>query len=153
VTRILVLNGPNFASLGRREPELYGNLTLDDIAANVASCAAALGVESRHVQSNHEGTLIDLLEEEWDAADGCVINPGGLSHTSVALADGLRMFPGVVVEVHITNVFAREGYRQNLVTAAAADAVIVGLGPAVYVSGLEAAVKMVKDRAQLGLTR
>ena len=144
MTRILVLNGPNLSSLGTREPKLYGTATLSDIESSVRERAARLGVILRLAQSNHEGELIDILEGERARADACIINPGGLSHTSIALADALRAFGRPVVEVHITNVFAREPERRVLVTAAACAAVISGAGVAGYVLALEAIMGMLK---------
>jgi 3-dehydroquinate dehydratase-2 len=140
--RILVLNGPNLGSLGRRDPDLYGSATLADIEAGLADRAAELGVELRCAQSNHEGTLIDLLEEEAGTADGCIINPGGLSHVSVALADALRTFGRPVIEVHLSNVHAREPYRRRSLTAEAARGVIAGLGADGYRLALEALTRL-----------
>ncbi len=141
MTRILVLNGPNLGSLGRREPELYGRRDLAAIEAALRSRAAELGVEVRCEQRNGEGELIDLLEEEGGRADAVVINPGALSHTSVALLDALRAFPGRVVEVHLTNTFAREAYRRVMLTAEAADQVIMGFGAEGYGIALDAAAR------------
>lgn len=144
MTRILVLSGPNLASLGRREPEIYGGHSLAEIEAQLAARAAELGVELRCEQRNGEGELIDLLEQETGRAGAVVINPGALSHTSVALLDALRAFPGTVVEVHLSNTFAREPYRRVMLTAEAADSVILGLGPASYLVGLEAAARALR---------
>jgi 3-dehydroquinate dehydratase-2 len=141
MTRILVLNGPNLASLGRREPAIYGGRTLPEIEADLHARAARLGCELRCEQRNGEGELIGLLEEEAGRADAVVINPGALSHTSVALLDALRAFPGVVMEVHLTNTLAREPYRRVMLTAEAADSVILGLGARGYAVALEAAVQ------------
>jgi 3-dehydroquinate dehydratase-2 len=141
MTRILVLNGPNLASLGRREPAIYGGLTLPEIEADLQARAAGLGCELRCEQRNGEGELIGLLEEEAGRADAVVINPGALSHTSVALLDALRAFPGVVMEVHLTNTLAREPYRRVMLTAETADSVILGLGARGYAVALEAAVQ------------
>ena len=142
MTRILVLNGPNLGTLGTREPKLYGTATLGDIETMVRERAAQLGVILRLAQSNHEGELIDILEAERTRADGCVINPGALAHTSMALADSLRAFERPVIEVHITNVFAREPERRTLLTAQAAAGVITGLGVQGYVLALEAILGM-----------
>jgi 3-dehydroquinate dehydratase-2 len=139
--RVLVLSGPNLGTLGRREPEIYGGRSLDEIHAELVERARELGVEVRCEQRNGEGELIDLLEEEGGRAGAVVVNPGALSHTSVALLDALRAFPGAVVEVHLSNTFAREPYRRVMLTAEAADAVILGLGPAGYAAGLEAAAR------------
>ena len=144
MTRILVLSGPNLGSLGRREPEVYGDQTLADIETGLRRRAADLGVELRCEQRNSEGELIDLLEEETGRAGAVVINPGALSHTSVALLDALRAFPGVVIEVHLSNTLAREAYRRVMLTAEAADSVILGLGAASYAAGLDAAVRALR---------
>jgi 3-dehydroquinate dehydratase-2 len=146
VTRVLVLNGPNLGSLGRREPEIYGPQSLADIDAELRRQAAELGVELRVEQSNSEGRLIDILEEEAGRAGAVIINPGGLSHTSVALLDALRGFPGAVVEVHLTNTFRRESYRHAMITAEVAECVILGLGPEGYGVALEAAVRIIRER-------
>lgn len=144
MTRILVLNGPNLGTLGSREPRLYGGATLADIEAMVRERAAARGVILRLAQSNHEGELIDILEAERARADGCIINPGGLSHTSVALADAVRAFARPVIEVHITNVLAREPERRVLMTAPACAGMITGLGAQGYVLALDAILGILK---------
>ena len=141
MTRILVLNGPNLGSLGRRDPHLYGSATLADIEARLYRRAGELGVQLRCEQSNHEGALIDLLETEQDA-DGCIINPGGLSHVSIALADALRTFARPVIEVHLSNIHAREPYRHTSLTAEAARGVIAGLGADGYRLALEAMTRL-----------
>lgn len=140
--RILVLNGPNLGSIGRREPAVYGTVTLAEIHDRLRREAAALGVEIRWELSNHEGALIDIIEEEADSADGIVINPGGLAHTSVVLADALRGFAGPVVEVHLSNILSREEYRRTSYVAAAAAAVITGAGSDGYVMALQTAVRL-----------
>lgn len=140
--RILVLNGPNLGSLGRRQPEVYGTTTLAEIRERVLAQAEALGAELRWEQSNHEGALIDIIEEESGRSDACVINPGALAHTSLALADALRGFAGPVVEVHLSNILAREEYRRVSHVAAAATAVIAGAGAGGYWLALQAAVRL-----------
>ena len=149
MTRVLLLNGPNLGSLGRREPELYGSRSLDEIDTDLRERAAAMDVELRTEQRNGEGELIDLIEAETGHADAVVINPGALSHTSVALLDALRAFPGVVVEIHLTNTFQRETFRRVMVTAEAADSVILGLGASGYAVALEAATRIVRERREL----
>ena len=149
MTRILVLNGPNLGMLGTREPKLYGTATLSDIESLVRERAAELGVILRLAQSNHEGELIDILEAERARADGCIVNPGGLAHTSIALTDALRAFERPVIEVHITNVFAREPERRVLLTAAACAGVISGLGVRGYVLALDAIMGMLRGEPMM----
>jgi 3-dehydroquinate dehydratase II len=132
---ILVINGPNLGTLGRREPEVYGTKALDDLEKLLTNRAKELGVELRFRQSNHEGQLIDWVETE--ASDAIIINPGALSHYSLALADALRGSGKPVVEVHISNVFSREPERHRMVTGAAANGVISGLGFDGYLAALE----------------
>lgn len=134
--RILVLNGPNLATLGRREPEIYGTKTRADLEAMLRDRAGELGVELRCIQSNAEGGLIDAIEREGLDCDGIIINPGAYAHSSLAIADALRGCGKPVVEVHISNVFAREPERHRLVTAAATRGVISGLGFDGYLAAL-----------------
>lgn len=135
--RVLVLNGPNLARLGQREPEIYGTDTLADVERMVRQRADALGWPIEFRQSNHEGQLIDWIEKDGIESDAIIINPGALAHTSYALADALRGCGKPVVEVHISNVYRREPFRHRSVTAAAATGVIVGLGAQGYVLALE----------------
>jgi 3-dehydroquinate dehydratase II len=141
--RVLVLNGPNLASLGRREPLIYGKGTLAELNGAVSDRGRALGFDVVAFQSNHEGALIDEIEKERDA-DAIIINPGALGHTSYALYDALRGFGRPVIEVHISQVFAREEFRHRSVTAAAAHGVISGLGFAGYLLALDYLAKMLK---------
>jgi 3-dehydroquinate dehydratase II len=142
MTRVLVLNGPNLGGLGRREPEVYGGATLAEIEAVVRARAARFGAEVRFEQSNHEGALIDILEAERDSADACILNGGALTHTSLALLDAVRGFAKPVVEVHLSNIHAREPYRHTSLTAAAARGIIAGLGPHGYVLALDALARL-----------
>ena len=135
--RVLVLNGPNLGTLGRREPEVYGTQTLADLEKLLNERARELGFELSCMQTNHEGQLIDWVEKEGAACDAIIINPGALSHYSLALADALRGSGKPVVEVHISNVFAREPDRHRMVTAAAAKGVISGLGFEGYLAALD----------------
>jgi 3-dehydroquinate dehydratase-2 len=150
MTRLLVLNGPNLASLGEREPEIYGSVTLIDIETAVRERAAALGLQIRCEQTNHEGAMVDILEAERGVSAGCIVNPGGLTHTSVVLADALRSFGAPVVEVHLSNILAREPYRRISLSAEAAVAVICGLGLHGYVLAVEGLAKLLKDRPTNG---
>jgi len=133
--KVLVLNGPNLGTLGRREPEVYGTKTLADLEDVLTKHARELGVELGFRRSNHEGQLIDWIETE--PSDAIIINPGALSHYSLALADALRGSGKPVVEVHISNVFSREPERHRMITAAAAKGVISGLGFDGYLAALE----------------
>jgi 3-dehydroquinate dehydratase-2 len=127
-TSILVIHGPNLNLLGRREPEVYGTQTLADIDAELQAAAKELGVEIDCFQSNHEGELIDRIQEAMGASAGILINPGGFTHTSVALRDALVATSLPVVEVHLSNVFAREDFRQHSYVSPIAMGVISGLG-------------------------
>jgi 3-dehydroquinate dehydratase-2 len=140
--RVLVLNGPNLGSLGRREPEVYGSITLADIETAVRRRADELGLEVHFAQSNHEGELIDILEVERDRAAACIANLGSLTHTSIAMVDALRAFGGPIVEVHISNIHAREPYRRVSLTAEAATGMISGLGIHGYVLALDAVARI-----------
>lgn len=131
---ILVLNGPNLNRLGKRQPEIYGATTLDDIEAMVQQDAKSLGLQVQTRQSNHEGDLLNWIHEAADNGSGVIINPGGLTHTSVALRDALaEVADGAgFVEVHISNVHAREDFRHHSYLSPIARGVIAGLGPAGY---------------------
>ncbi len=130
---ILILNGPNLNLLGKRQPEIYGHETLDDVARLCSEAAAAsdAGVVMR--QSNHEGELVDWIQEGRETADAIVINPGAYSHTSIAILDALNTFEGPVIEVHISNIHARESFRHHSYVSARANAVIAGCGIEGYV--------------------
>lgn len=140
--RILVMSGPNINLLGRREPGVYGSETLDAIHARLERRAGELGCEVLTFQSNHEGGLIDYLHAHVDDADGAILNPGGYTHTSVALRDAVAAMPFPVVEVHLSNVYAREEFRHHSLIAPVARGHIVGLGAYGYVAALEALVAL-----------
>jgi 3-dehydroquinate dehydratase-2 len=134
--RIGVLHGPNLNTLGRREPEVYGHGTLDELDAAVATAAAELGAEIVSFQSNLEGELVDWIQAETDRVAGWVVNAAGFSHTSVAVRDALVASDRPFVEVHLTNVFARESFRHTSVLADAAIGTVCGFGIDSYVLGL-----------------
>lgn len=140
MSKILVLHGPNLNLLGEREPELYGTLTLAQINEHIRSEGERLGVEITIAQSNHEGVLIDELQAAREWAIGGVINPAGLSHTSVSLRDAITAVGYPVIEVHLSNIYARERFRRRSLTAAASLGVISGLGWQGYLMGLQAIV-------------
>ena len=136
--RVLVANGPNLNTLGIREPAIYGYQTLADIQAQVDARAEELGLTVDFFQSNHEGEIIDRLQAGAAGAIGVIINPAGLSYHAVALYDCLRALPVPIVEVHLSNVFAREeAFRVESITARAARGVITGLGSRGYVLAME----------------
>lgn len=136
--RILVIHGPNLNLLGTREPEVYGSTTLEEINADLSAEAKTWSAEVEFFQSNHEGALIDRIQEAGSWADGIVINPAGLTHSSVALRDSLVATALPVVEVHLTNLFAREDFRRQSYVSGIAVGVIVGFGPSTYRLGLQA---------------
>jgi 3-dehydroquinate dehydratase-2 len=130
--RILVLHGPNLDALGTREPELYGHDSLDDVNRRIQKLARELDCEAECLQSQHEGILIDELHRARGRFAGVILNPGGLTHTSVALRDAIKSAGVPVVEVHLTNPSAREPFRQVSLTAGAAAGVVQGFGAASY---------------------
>ena len=134
--RVTLLNGPNLNLLGKRQPEIYGHETLADIEAAVAGLAAELGLEVAAFQSNHEGALVDLIQEARGGSAAIIINPGAYSHTSVAILDALNAFEGVVIEVHISNIHKREAFRHHSFVSARADGVIAGCGTDGYLLAL-----------------
>ncbi len=135
---VAVYNGPNLNLLGTRQPEIYGRTTLADVEALCQARAAAHGLEIEFRQSNHEGVLIDWVQSCRNRAAGIIINPGGLSHTSIALLDALLATDLPVIEVHVTNIHRREAFRHTSITGKAATGVIAGLGPTGYGFAIEA---------------
>ncbi len=144
--RIVVVNGPNLNLLGKREPHIYGTRSLEDLEQLVRAKAKSLDLEISWIQSNSEGELIDHMQQQAPGSAGIVINPGALSHYSLALYDCLQALAVPVVEVHISNIHAREEFRSRSVTARAARGVITGLGFAGYEMALEYLAKQAEQK-------
>ena len=142
--RLMILNGPNLNLLGVREPHIYGTTTLEQIKADCEQHAATLGLELAFHQSNHEGELVDWIQSARESADAIIINPAGYSFTSIAMIDAIKAFDGVVMEVHISNIHARDEYHRHSKISSAATAVICGLGPHGYIAAMHAVAQMAK---------
>jgi 3-dehydroquinate dehydratase II len=140
--RILVLHGPNLNNLGKRDPGIYGRTTLAEINERLRARGAELGYEVKAFQSNHEGALIDCLQEEAQSVVGIVINPGGLTHTSYSLRDALKDANRPIIEIHMSNVHAREPFRHESFIAPICVAQIAGLGWRGYLHALDALVEL-----------
>ena len=136
--RILVVHGPNLNLLGSREPDIYGTTTLEEINGDLSSAAKEWGAEVEFFQSNYEGALVDRIQESQSLADGILINPGGLTHTSVTLRDALVATELPIVEVHLSNIFAREEFRRSSFVSPISLGVVSGFGPMGYGLGLNA---------------
>jgi 3-dehydroquinate dehydratase-2 len=144
--KILLIHGPNLNMLGKREPGVYGTLTLDEINARMRQIAEENGVELRVFQSNSEGALIDAIQEAANWADGIVINPGAYSHYSHAIRDALAAVRLPAVEVHLSNIYAREQFRNHSVISAVAVGCIAGFGWRSYACGLQSLIDILRER-------
>lgn len=141
---VTLLNGPNLNLLGLRQPEIYGHETLDDVAARTADLAEELGLRLRALQSNHEGQLVDWIQEARGTSAGIIINPGAYSHTSIAILDALNAYDGLVLEVHISNIHKREAFRHHSYVSHRADGVIAGFGTEGYLLALRRMASLLK---------
>ena len=140
--RLMILNGPNLNLLGAREPHIYGSTTISAIKASCEEFAKAANAQLSFHQSNHEGALVDLIQAAREEADAIIINPAAYSFTSIAMLDALKIFEGPIIEVHISNIHARDELHRHSKLSAAATAVICGLGPYGYIVGMQAALHM-----------
>ncbi len=144
--RILLINGPNLNMLGTRQPEIYGSMTLDDIVGKVNARASELGAEVEAFQANAEGEIISFIQENGKTADGILINAGALTHYSLGLRDAFESIQKPFVEVHISNIHAREEFRHHSVLADIAVAQVAGLGWRGYIAALDGLVGILNDR-------
>ena len=143
--KILVLHGPNLNLFGRREPHIYGHTTLAQIDEQLAALAGELGVQLETIQSNHEGVLIDFFHKHIDSAQGALVNPAGLTQHGVPLHDAIKAMPFPVLEVHMSNIAAREPWRSHSIISPAVKGTIQGLGPQSYLLGLRGIVALARD--------
>ena len=143
--KILILHGPNLNLFGRREPHIYGTTTLAQIDASLASLAIELGVTLTTLQSNHEGALIDALHANMDVVQGAIVNPAGLTQHGVPLHDAIKAMPFPVLEVHMTNIAAREAWRAHSIISPAVRGTIQGLGWRSYTAALRALAEMLRE--------
>ena len=143
--KILVLHGPNLNLFGRREPHIYGTTTLAEINERLATLARELGVEIETLQSNHEGALVDKLHECIDSVQGALLNPAGLTQHGVPLHDAIKAMPFPVLEIHMSNIAAREPWRSHSIISPAVKATIQGLGWRSYTTGLRGLVELLRE--------
>lgn len=141
---IYILNGPNLNLLGKRQPEIYGHETLADVEKQCSEVGKGFGLAAKLLQSNREGDLIDWIHEARDKAAGIIINPGALTHTSIAILDALNAFEGPVLEVHISNVHKREAFRHHSYVSMRADGVMAGFGVEGYALAMRRMASLVK---------
>ena len=138
MAKILILNGPNLNMLGTRQPEIYGHINLKEIETACEALANELRVEVYFAQTNYEGELVSLIQKANGKYEGIIINAGGYSHTSVAIRDSLALFSGMIIEVHISNIYGREEFRHTSMISSISNGIIVGLGAQSYKLGMRA---------------
>ena len=143
MAKILVIHGPNLNLLGQREPEVYGTVTIDDINAELEKLANTRGIALKIVQSNHEGDIVELIGKAPGAYDAILINPAAYTHTSVAIRDAVSAVSVPTVEVHLSNIYAREEFRHTSLIAPVARGQVSGFGKMSYLLGLEAAISLI----------
>ncbi|MEJ2655798.1 MAG: type II 3-dehydroquinate dehydratase [Desulfobacterales bacterium] len=141
---VLVIHGPNLNMLGIREPEIYGETTLDEINSELKSLGTTLGIFVETFQSNHEGAIVDKIQEAAEAQKGIIINPAAFTHTSIAIRDALLALDIPIIEIHISNIYKREPFRHKSLISDVADAQITGLGINGYVIALKALAEMIQ---------
>jgi 3-dehydroquinate dehydratase II len=144
--KFLVIHGPNLNLLGRREPDIYGSLTIDDLNKKISDYANSKNVLIQAIQSNREGDIIDYLQESENEFDGVILNPGGYTHTSIAIRDAVSAMTKPVVEIHISNIYAREEFRSRSVISSVTKGIISGFGPYSYLLGVEALILILKGK-------
>ena len=152
MVRIKIINGPNLNLLGVREPHIYGRTTLDQIQKDCECAATDLKVSLTFLQSNHEGQIVDWIQAARDDADAIVLNPAGYSFYSVAIFDALKTFEGPIIELHLSNIHARDELHRHSIMSPAATAVICGLGPQGYPLAMQAAARLAASGKKASVT-
>jgi 3-dehydroquinate dehydratase-2 len=147
MTTVFLLNGPNLNLLGRREPHIYGHVTLDQIRQSSLQTADALGLTCDFRQTNHEGVLVDWIQEAFEQNAAVIINPAGLSFHSIPVLDALKLIQAPVIELHLSNIHARDELHRHSIMSSVADAVICGLGAVGYPLALRAAAQLLEHKA------
>jgi 3-dehydroquinate dehydratase-2 len=145
LVELLVVSGPNLNLLGRREPHIYGSITLEQIYAHLSLLAGEAGANLVTFQSNHEGALVDFLQAHMESATGALLNPGAFTHYSIALLDAVKALPFPVIEVHLSNIHAREEWRRHSVISPASRAQVVGFGWYSYVLALQGLLALLRE--------
>lgn len=148
--KILILHGPNLNLFGRREPHIYGTMTLADINERIRALADELDVEVEIFQSNHEGALLDKMHAHMDDVQGCVLNPAALTQHGVGLHDAIKAMPFPVIEVHLSNIHAREEWRRHSIISPAAKASVLGFGWRSYTAALRTLVEQIREAREQG---